>query len=73
MTVVNRKRLGAAHNRWLRIILQVSWCDKITNKRTRKRKVQEEMESIIMKRRLRWLSKVWRMDKERRANHVFGS
>ena len=30
----------------------------------------ENMENIIRKRRLRWLSHMWRMDKDRRANQV---
>src|SRR6218665_3524034 len=55
MTVANRKRLEAAHHRWLRTILHVSWRDKITNKSIRERTGQEDMENIIRKRRLRWL------------------
>ena len=69
-TVANRRRLEAAHHRWLRRILHVSWCDKITNKSIRKRTGQEDMGSIIRKRRLRWLGHVWRMDKDRRANQI---
>ena len=32
MTVANGRKLDAAHNKWLRRILHVSWSDKITNK-----------------------------------------
>src|SRR6218665_1461920 len=70
MTVANRKRLEAAHHRWLRRILHVSWRDKITNKSIRERTRQEDMENTIRKRRLRWLGHVWRMDKDRRANQT---
>src|SRR6218665_3665398 len=62
MTVANKKRLEAAHHRWLRRIL-VSWRDKITNKSIRERTGQEDIENIIRKRRLRWLDHVWLMDK----------
>jgi len=53
MTVSNRKRLEAAHHRWLRRILHVSWREKITNKSIRERMMrQENMENIIRTRRL---------------------
>src|SRR6218665_1559346 len=70
MTVANMKRLEAAHHRWLRRILHVSWRYKITNKSIRERTVQEDTENSIRKRRLRWLSHVWRLDKDRRANQA---
>src|SRR6218665_3120961 len=73
MTVANRKRLEAAHHRWLRRILHVSWRDKILNKSIRERTGQEDMENIIRKRRLQWLGHVWCMDKDRRANQALGS
>src|SRR6218665_2566554 len=56
ITVANRKRLEAAHHRRLRRILHVSWPDKITNKSIRERTGQEDIENIVRKRRLRWLS-----------------
>ena len=55
MTVANGRKLDAAHYKWLRRILHISW------KRTR----QEDMGNII--RRLRWMGHVARMDGERRA------
>src|SRR6218665_3619016 len=55
MTIANKKRLEAAHHRWLRRILYMSWRDKITNKSIRQRTGQEYIENIIRKRRLRWL------------------
>ena len=51
-------------------MLHVSWHDKITNKSIRERTGQEDMENIFRMRRLRWLGHVWRMDKDRRANHI---
>src|SRR6218665_4009391 len=70
MTVANRKRLEAAHHRWLRRILHVSWHDKITNKSIRERTGQKDMENIIRNRRLRWLGQMLCMDKDRRANQI---
>src|SRR6218665_1380723 len=70
MPVANRRKLKVAHHRWLRRILYVSLRDKITNKRIREITGQEEMENIIMNRRLLWLGHVWRMDKDRTANQI---
>ena len=53
MPVANRRRLKVAHHRWLRRILHVSWRDNITNKSIREMIGQEDMDSIIRKRRLR--------------------
>ena len=70
MTVTNRKRLEAAHHRWLRRILCVSWLDKITNKIIRETTGQEDMENIIRKRRLRFMGHIVHMDEGRRAKLV---
>src|SRR6218665_257159 len=35
MTVANRRRLEAAHHKWLKRILHLSWNDKIKNKSIR--------------------------------------
>ena len=70
MTVANKKRLEAAHHKWLRRILHISWRDKITNETIRERTGQENMENIIRKRRLKWMGHVWRMDEDRRAKQV---
>ena len=50
--------------------LHVSWHDKITNKSVRERTGQEDMDSIIRKRRLQRLGHMWCTDKDRRANQV---
>jgi len=47
MTVANEKKLDAAHNKWLRRTLHISWRDKITNKAIWKRTGQEDMGNII--------------------------
>lgn len=70
MTVANGKRLEAAHHRWLRRILHISWRDKITNKSIRERTGQEKMEVNIRKRRLKWMGHVSRMGQERRAKQA---
>ena len=70
MTVANKKRLDAAHHRWLRRILHISWRDKVTNKSVRERTGQEKAENIIRKRRLSWMGHVTRMDSNRRANQA---
>src|SRR3984885_2110199 len=70
MSVVNGKRLEAAHHRWLRRILHVSWRDKVKNDTIRRITGQETMENIIRKRRLRWMGHVIRMDEARIAKQV---
>jgi hypothetical protein len=47
MTAADGRRLEAAHHRWLRRILHVSWRDKKTNKNIRERTGQDTMENII--------------------------
>jgi hypothetical protein len=61
MTVVNMKRLEAAHHRWQRKILGIVWRDKIRNEEVRRRTGMEKLEDIIKKRRLKWLGHVHRM------------
>jgi len=65
ITVANGRRLEAAHHRWLRRILHVSWRDKIPNETIRERTRQEELGCII-----RRLGHVARMNKNRRAKQV---
>src|SRR5678815_1059782 len=70
MTVANRKKLEAAHHRWQRRILHISWKDKLTNKTIRERTGQDKLENIIRKKRLNWMGHVARMDNDRRASQV---
>src|SRR6218665_1248324 len=69
-TMVNRKKPDAAHNKWLKRILHISWRDKIRNKAVLERTGQEDMGNII--RRLRWMGHVARMEGERRAIQARG-
>jgi len=52
MSVSNTKKLEAAHHRWQRKILKISWKDMITNKTVRERTGHDTLESIIRERRL---------------------
>ena len=70
ITVANGRRLEAAHHRWLRRMLHVSWRDKLPKKTIRERTGQEELGCIIGRRRLTWLGHVARMSKNRRAKKV---
>ena len=60
------KSLDAAHHRWLRSILSISWKDRITNMEVRTRTGQQTMDNILRERRLiGWLGHVFRMDHQR--------
>jgi len=56
------KKLEAAHHRWLRGILGITWRDKVTNEEIQKRTRQTLLKKVIRVRRLRWLGHVTRMD-----------
>ena len=62
MTVADMKKLEAAHHRWQRKILGVSWKDMVRNEEIRQRTGLERLEDILSKRRLRWFGHVQRMD-----------
>ena len=70
MTLVNRKKLEAAHRRWLRKILRISWVDRVTNEEVRWRTGQESLETIIRRRRLRWFGHIHRMSSSRLAHQA---
>jgi len=55
LTVTLTKRLDAAHHRWQRSILGISWKDRVTNVEVRARTGQQTMDNILRERRLRWL------------------
>ena len=62
MSVSNTKKLEAAHHRWQRKILKISWNDMTTNKTVRETTAgQDTLESIIRERRLRWFPMGTRM------------
>ena len=58
LTVTLSKKLEAAHHRWLRGILGITWRGKVTNEEIG----QTLLEKMIRERRLRWLGHVTRMD-----------
>jgi len=72
MTKSTTRKLEAAHHRWLRKILNISWKDKVTNEKVRELAQQGILEDIISERRLRWAGHVMRMDSRRLrwAGHV---
>ena len=65
LTATLTKRLNAAHHRWQRSILGISWKDRVTNEEVRVRTGQHSMDDILSERRLRWLGHVIRMDHQR--------
>jgi Reverse transcriptase (RNA-dependent DNA polymerase)/Endonuclease/Exonuclease/phosphatase family len=65
MTKANLKKLEAAHHRWMRKILGVTWKDKIKNEDIRKRTLMEKLEDILKKTRMRWLGHIHRSNEER--------
>jgi len=65
LTVTLSKKLKAAHHRWLRGILGMTWRDRVTNEEVRKRTGQILLEKVIRERRMRWLGHVARMDEVR--------
>jgi len=62
---INDQEVEAAHHRWLRQILHISWKDKVTNEKVRELAQQGILEDTISKRILRWAGHVMRMDSQR--------
>ena len=71
MTVVNSKKLEAAHHKWLRRILGITWKQKVTNEEVRKRTGMGNLLSILRRNRLRWLGHVHRMSSNRLPNRYY--
>ena len=65
MTVVNSKKLEAAHHKWLRRILGITWKQKVTNEEVRKRTGMGSLLNMLRRNRLRWLGHVHRMNNNR--------
>jgi len=59
------EKLEAAHHRWQRSILGMSWKDKVTNEKIREATALPKLEDIIRCRRLRWLGHLSQMDHHR--------
>jgi len=62
MTAANMRKLEAAHHKWLRRILGITWKDMVTNEEVRKRTGMGKLEDTLRKSRLRWFGHVHRMD-----------
>ena len=65
ITVTAMKKLEAAHHRWQRKLLGITWKDKVKNEEVRRLTGLRKVETIIKERRLRWLGHVTRMGSER--------
>src|SRR3984885_6340357 len=65
VTKANMKKLEAAHHRWQRRILGITWKDKIRNEKIRKMTSLEKLEEMLKRARLRWLGHVHRANAER--------
>ena len=70
MTVANMKKLEAAHHKWQRKILGITWKDKVTNEEVRRRTGMVKLEDILRKKRLRWLGHLHRMENGRIAKQA---
>jgi len=65
VSVNQMKKLEAAHHRWQRSILVISWKDKVTNEKVTEATALPKLEDIISCMRLRWLGHLSRMDHHR--------
>jgi len=65
LTATLTTSLDAAHHRWQRSILGISWKDRITNVEVRARTGQQIMDNIRRERRLPWLGHVFCVDHQR--------
>jgi len=64
------KKLEAAHHKFLRRLLGITWRDKVRNEDIRKKTGSRKLEDIIKERRLRWLGHVLKMDNSRTARQA---
>jgi len=70
LTKTETQRLEAAHHKWLRRILNVSWKDMVRNESIWVQTGQEKLELSVQERRLRWLGHVPRLSDDRIAKQV---
>jgi len=74
LSVAQKKKLEAAHHKFQRRILGISWKDKVSNERVSDETQLEKIELIIKERRQRWLGHVLRMDdKGQPRQAIFGA
>jgi len=62
LSVTQMKKLEAAHHKFQRRLLEITWRDKVKNEDIRKNTGLRKLEDIIKERRLRWLGHILRMD-----------
>jgi len=61
----NEKKLEAAHHKFQRRLLGITWRDKVKNEDIKKKTGLLKLEDKIKGRRLRWFGNVLRMDNSR--------
>jgi len=65
LSVTQMKKIEAAHHKFQRRLLGITWRDKVRNEDIRKKTGWRKLEDIIKDRRLRWLGHILRMDNSR--------
>ena len=75
LPVTQMKKLEAAHHKFQRRLLRITWRDKVKNEDLRNEDIRKKtgsrkLEDIIKERRLRWLGHVLRMDNSRTARQT---
>jgi len=58
LTGAQKKKLEAAHHKFQRRMIGISWKDKVSNERVRAQTQLEKIDLTIKERRLRWLGHV---------------
>jgi len=69
-TICHTNEKEAAHHKFQRRLLGITWRDKVRNEDIRKKTGSRKLEDIIKERRLRWLGHVLRMDNSRTARQA---
>ncbi len=62
LSVTQKKKLEAAHHKFQRRLLGLTWRDKVRNEVVRDRTGLVKLELVVQERRLRWLGHVLRME-----------
>ena len=65
LTIPQKKKLDAAHHKFQRRLLGISWKDKVRNEDIQNQTKLQRTDLIIKERRLRWLGHVLRMEDNR--------
>ena len=76
LSLTQMKKLKAAHHKFQRRLLGISWKDKVKNDDIGKKTGLQKLEDIIKERRLRWLGHFLRMEYSRtpqQAMHAVGT